>query len=179
MIIELERDKLIATGVEYRTASGDIEIVEANKEVILSAGAVGSPHLLLLSGIGPLKELEAAGVPCLLDSAHVGKHLQDHLMVPLFFPAPSVGLTLNEIAVSMGPAALRGQNGPLPADPADDTNLPPHLHAIKQEAERRLTEWETSGQGLVSSSLVDAVVFCSIGLGDTHSHDVEIFTFAR
>ena len=81
------------------------------------------PFLLLLSGIGPRTELETAGVSCLLDSPHVGKHLQDHLMVPLFFPAPALGVTLNKIALSMGPAALRGPGGPLPVDPADDTNL--------------------------------------------------------
>ena len=177
VILEFESDKLTATGVEYRTSTGDIEIARASKEIILSAGAIGSPHLLLLSGIGPRTELEAAGVPCLLDSPHVGKHLQDHLMVPLFFPAPALGVTLNEIALSMGPAALRGPGGPLPADPADDTNLPTDLQAMKQEAERRITEWETTGQGLAASSLVDAVAFYSTGLGDTHSHDVEIFTF--
>jgi choline dehydrogenase-like flavoprotein len=177
VILENQGGKALATGVEYRTSSGDIEIAEAGKEVILSAGAIGSPHLLLLSGVGPQRELEAAGVPCLVDSPHVGKHLQDHLMVPLFFPAPGVGLKLSEIALSMGPAALRSPAGPLPADPADDINLPPDLQAMKQEAERRITEWETTGNGLVASSLVDAVAFYSTGLGDTHSHDVEIFTF--
>jgi choline dehydrogenase len=177
VILEAQDGQLTATGVEYRTSSGDIEIVQAGKEVILSAGAIGSPHLLLLSGVGPRKELEGAGVPCLLDSPHVGKHLQDHLMVPLFFPAPGLGVTLNEIALSMGPAALRGPGGPLPPDPADDANLSPDLQAMKQEAERRITEWETAGQSLVSSSLVDAVAFYSTGLGSTHSHDVEIFTF--
>jgi choline dehydrogenase-like flavoprotein len=143
--------------VEYRTSSGDVEIAQAGKEVILSAGAIGSPHLLLLSGVGPQRELESAGVPCLVDSPHVGKHLQDHLMVPLFFPAPGVGLKLSEIALSMGPTALRSPAGPLPADPADDINLSSDLQAMKQEAERRITEWETTGNGLVASSLVDAV----------------------
>jgi len=177
VILEHQGGKVLATGVEYRTSSGDIEIAEAGKEVILSAGAIGSPHLLLLSGVGPQRELEAAGVPCLVDSPHVGKHLQDHLMVPLFFPAPGVGLKLSEIALSMGPTALRGPAGPLPADPADDINLSPDLQAMKHEAERRITEWETTGDGLVASSLVDAVAFYSTGLGDAHSHDVEIFTF--
>src|SRR5215472_2662679 len=50
--------RLTATGVHYRTASGDIETANAEKEVILSAGAIGSPHLMLLSGIGPRRELE-------------------------------------------------------------------------------------------------------------------------
>ena len=48
---------------------------------------------------------------------------------------------------------------------------------MKQEAERRFNEWQTTGRGLGSSSLADAVVFCSTGLGDLHSHDTEIMLF--
>lgn len=166
--------QLTAKGVEYRTASAAIETAYAGKEVILSAGAIGSPHLLLLSGIGPRQELEAVGVACQFDQPHVGKHLKDHLMVPLYFPAPGVGVTMNEVGLSMGPAALRAPGGPLPADPAADADLPDALQAIKQEAEQRLAEWETTGYGLASSSLADAVVFCSTGPGDPHSHDTEI-----
>jgi choline dehydrogenase-like flavoprotein len=173
VMFETEAGQLTAKGVAYRTATGDGAAL-AGKEVILSAGAIGSPHLLLLSGIGPRRELEAAGVACLLDQPHVGKHLKDHLMVPLFFPAPGLGLSMNEIGLSMGPAALRGPGGPLPADPAADKDLPAELLALKQEAERRLTEWETTGHGLASSSLADGVAFFSTGLGDTHSHDAEI-----
>jgi choline dehydrogenase-like flavoprotein len=178
VLFETGSGQLTATGVEYRTASGDFETANAGKEVILSAGAIGSPHLLLLSGIGPRKELEAAGVACLLDQPHVGKHLKDHLMVPLYFPAPGAGVSMNEIGLSMGAAALRGPGGPLPADPADDVNLPPDLQELKQEADRRLVEWQTTGQGMIASSLTDGVVFCSTGLGDTHSHDTEIIFFA-
>jgi choline dehydrogenase-like flavoprotein len=169
-----EAGQLTAKAVEYRATTGPTETVHAGKEVILSAGAIGSPQLLLLSGIGPRQQLEAVGVACLLDQPHVGKHLKDHLMVPLYFPAPELGVSMNELGLSMGPAALRGPGGPLPADPSDDANLPPELQAVKQEAEQRLAEWETTGHGLASSSLADAVVFCSTGLGDPHSHDTEI-----
>src|SRR5207244_39689 len=131
----------------------------------------------LLSGIGPQRELEAVGVPCLLDQPHIGKHLKDHLHIPLYFPAPGLAVTMNEVALSMGPTALRGPGGPLPADPADDVGLSAELQAVKQEAERRLTEWETTGQGLISSSMYDAVVFYSTGLGDQHSHDAQISCF--
>ncbi len=170
--------QLTAKGVEYRAASGETETANASKEVILSAGAIGSPHLLLLSGIGPRRELEAAGVTCLLDQPHVGKHLKDHLMLPLYFPAPGAGLSMNEIGRSMGSAALRGPGGPLPTDPAADANLPAELQAMKQEADRRLAEWETTGRGVIGSSLTDACVFCSTGLGDPHSHDMEIIFMA-
>ena len=162
----------------HRTTSGETRTANAGKEVILSAGAIGSPHLLLLSGIGPRRELEAAGVACLLDQPHVGKHLKDHLMVPLHFPAPGAGVSMNEIGLSMGSAALRGPGGPLPADPADDVALTAELQAMKREADRRLAEWETTGRGVIGSSLTDACVFCSTGLGDPHSHDTEIIFFA-
>ena len=103
VILEGEAGQLTATGVEYRTGTGEILIAHAGKEVILSAGAIGSPHLLLLSGIGPRPELEGVGVRCLLDQPHVGKHLKDHLEVPLFFPAPGAGVSMNEVALSVGP----------------------------------------------------------------------------
>ena len=163
-----------AAGVEYRDANGQITSLFATKEVILSAGAVGSPHLLLLSGIGPRHELEAVGILCVVDSPHVGKHLKDHIQVPLFFPAPGVGVSMSEVGLSMGPAALRQPAGPLPADPNDDETLPPELQALKQEAERRLREWATSGRGLASSSLYEAAAWFSTGLGDQHSHDGQI-----
>jgi len=172
-----EPGRRAATGVEYRTPSGDTRVVHAEKEVILSAGAIGSPQLLLLSGIGPREELETLGVACLVDSNHVGKHLKDHLMCSLIYPAPDVGVAMSEVGLAMGADALRAPAGPLPADPADDANLSPDLLALKGEAERRLTEWQTTGRGLAAASLVDAVVFCSTGLGDLHSHDLEIMCF--
>jgi choline dehydrogenase len=166
-----------AAGVEYRNAAGEIRAVRAAKEVILSAGAIGSPQLLLLSGIGPRQDLDAVGIPCLVDAPHVGKHLKDHLLCSLVYPAPGIGISASEIGAAMGPDALRGPGGPLPADPADDATLSPAAQALKEEAERRLTEWQASGRGLAASSLVDAVVFCSTGLGDLHSHDLEIMCF--
>src|SRR6185295_9811984 len=72
-----EPGQLTANGVEYRSASGELKVALANKEVILSAGSVGSPQLLMLSGVGPKDELERVGIPCQEDSAHVGKHLKD------------------------------------------------------------------------------------------------------
>lgn len=176
MLLDTAGGRTVATGVEYRTTAGEAVTLRAAKEVVVCAGAIGSPHLLMLSGIGPRQELEAAGVACLVD-APVGKHLQDHLMCPLMYPAPGIGVTMNDIAVSMGPGALRAPAGPLPADPADDANLSPQLQALKQKAEARLADWQATGRGLGASSLADAVVFCSTGLGDPNRHDTEIICF--
>lgn len=69
-----------ATGVAYKQA-GKAYTVMAHKEVILSAGAIASPQLLQVSGIGPKSVLEAAGVPVLHELPGVGENLQDHLEV--------------------------------------------------------------------------------------------------
>ncbi len=100
---------LRATGVEYRFATGDPQVATADKEVILSAGAIGSPHLLMLSGVGPRKELEQAGVQCRLDSPHVGKHLKDHLQIPLFFLDSAAGVTMADVANSFDEWEKTGQ----------------------------------------------------------------------
>jgi choline dehydrogenase-like flavoprotein len=174
VLLEGPPGQIEAKGIEYRKANGEISVAFASKEVILSAGAVGSPHLLLLSGIGPRGELKTAGVSCVVDSPHVGKHLKDHIQVPLFFAAPGVGVSMVEVGLSMGPAALRHPAGPLPANPEDDEDMPAELQALKREAERRLAEWQTTGCGLVASSLYEACAWFSTGLGDHHSHDAQI-----
>jgi choline dehydrogenase-like flavoprotein len=178
VVLDRLRDRRVATGVDYRNANGEARTAIATKEVVLSGGAIGSPHLLLLSGIGPRAELDAAGVVCHVDSPHVGKHLKDHLQVALVFSAPGIGVSMNELAVSFGPTALRAPTGPLPADPKDDAKLPAELLALKQEAERRFTEWAVTGSGLISSSLYDASAWFSTGLGDHHTHDAQIGLFA-
>lgn len=65
------------TGVEF-VRNGRKEYVRVRREVILSSGAIGSPQLLMLSGIGPKEHLEDFGIPVLSD-LRVGDHLQDHV----------------------------------------------------------------------------------------------------
>ena len=69
-----------ATGVEYVHHGSTIK-ANADSGVIIAAGAVGSPTLLLRSGIGAVSELEAVGVKPIHDLAGVGKNLQDHIDV--------------------------------------------------------------------------------------------------
>ena len=177
VVLEDGPDGLRATGVQYRGVDGDTVVLDAAKEVILSAGAVGSPQILMLSGIGPRAELEAVGVPCRLDAPDVGKHLRDHLQLGFMFPAPGAGVSMLQMGISSGPDALRAPAGPLPAAPADDDAMPDELKALKAEAERRLMEWATTGRGLVASSLYEASAWYSTGLGDHHTHDVQIAVF--
>ncbi|MFA6241459.1 MAG: GMC oxidoreductase, partial [Candidatus Hydrogenedentales bacterium] len=71
-----------ALGVAYAHDGGEHE-ARADREVILAAGAIHSPQLLLVSGIGPAGELQRAGVECIHELPGVGKNLQDHLCVPI------------------------------------------------------------------------------------------------
>jgi choline dehydrogenase-like flavoprotein len=178
IVLEGEAGALRATGVEYQADDGSRQIVAAGREVIVSAGAVGSPHLLMLSGVGPREQLESLDVPCLLDAPEVGQHLKDHLQLGLFVAAPGLGVSMAAMGVAMGPDALRAPAGPLPADPADDAALPAELAGLKAEAERQVGEWFTTGHGLVSSSLYDASAWFSTGLGDPHTHDAQVALFA-
>jgi choline dehydrogenase-like flavoprotein len=75
-----------AIGVELVSASGR-ELVRASREVILSAGVIGSPQILMLSGVGPAAHLRAHGLPVHADLP-VGDNLHDHLFVPMTFLAP-------------------------------------------------------------------------------------------
>ena len=67
-----------ATGISYKTTNGAIIKVDALKEVILSAGAVGSPQLLMLSGVGPASHLKDHGITIIADMPGVGQNLNDH-----------------------------------------------------------------------------------------------------
>ena len=72
-----------ATGVEVES-SGERFVVEGN-EVILSAGPVCSPHILMLSGVGPADQIQAQGIPVVHELPGVGQNLRDHPFVPVTF----------------------------------------------------------------------------------------------
>jgi choline dehydrogenase len=76
-----------ATGVTY-LHRGEAVTARANGEVILSGGAVNSPQLLMLSGIGPADHLIESGISVLVDSPGVGANLSDHPMLPVVWSTP-------------------------------------------------------------------------------------------
>jgi choline dehydrogenase len=78
-----------AAGVTVRQA-GKNETIRAEAEVILAAGAIGSPQLLMLSGIGPADELREHGIFVIEDNRAVGANLTDHPMVPLIWSTPKL-----------------------------------------------------------------------------------------
>ncbi|XP_065908660.1 alcohol dehydrogenase [acceptor]-like [Dysidea avara] len=78
-----------AVGVSYIQEPNNVEgSVRAKREVILSAGSIGSPHILMLSGIGPSSHLKEAGIETKIDLP-VGKNLHDHILVYVAFAVTS------------------------------------------------------------------------------------------
>ncbi len=74
----LELEGTRATGVRVRTKDGEEILVEAGREVLLCAGAIDTPRLLMHSGIGPKADLDALGIPPVHDLPGVGENLLDH-----------------------------------------------------------------------------------------------------
>jgi choline dehydrogenase len=86
-----------AVGVEYEQG-GEVKVARARAEVILAAGAVESPKLLELSGIGQAALLQAHGIPVLHDLAAVGENLQDHYMIGAQWAVKPQYQTVNQLA---------------------------------------------------------------------------------
>jgi choline dehydrogenase len=96
-------------GVQYRQAD-QVSEAEARREVLLCAGAIQSPQILMLSGIGPAAELARLGIPVIHDSPEVGRNLQDHLLAPVAVQcrqplglAPGLGALLRWMLFRSGP----------------------------------------------------------------------------
>jgi choline dehydrogenase len=96
---EIVFDGARATGVKYVRGGkgGAIQVVRARREVIVSAGAVNTPKLLQLSGIGPAGLLAKLGIPVLRDMPGVGGHLKDHFSIRVVARVSGV-TTINELA---------------------------------------------------------------------------------
>jgi choline dehydrogenase len=111
-----------ATGVEYvQGAASTAKTASAAKEVLLCAGAVQSPHILQLSGIGAPEELTKAGIPVVHALPGVGENLQDHLDVTLSWTCPKpvtlysmtkgikrLFIGLNYMLTGKGPGTMNG-----------------------------------------------------------------------
>jgi choline dehydrogenase-like flavoprotein len=111
-----------ATGVRWQQA-GQARSARCRGEVILAAGAIGSPHLMMLSGIGPAAQLGKFGIPVLLDKPGVGSNLHDHLQLRMIFKVSGVK-TLNETyrkfanRLSMGINYALRRRGPMTMAPS-------------------------------------------------------------
>jgi choline dehydrogenase len=93
-----------AVGVRF-VRGGEEATIRAEGEIVLAAGAIGSPQILQLSGIGPGGLLSRLGIPVLAELAQVGENLQDHLQLRLIYKIENA-LTLNQRAGSLFGKAL-------------------------------------------------------------------------
>jgi choline dehydrogenase len=111
-----------AVGVAWRQ-NGIARSARARGEVILAAGSIGSPQILLLSGIGPAAPLQEFDIPVVLERPGVGENLQDHLQLRLIFKV-SGARTLNEVyhspfgRIAMGLDYALRRRGPLTMAPS-------------------------------------------------------------
>ncbi|HYD08437.1 MAG TPA: GMC family oxidoreductase N-terminal domain-containing protein [Reyranella sp.] len=111
-----------AVGVQFRQ-NGQLMTARTRGEVILSAGAVGSPQILQLSGVGPADWLSELSIPVVLDRPGVGRNLQDHLQQRAIYKVQGTR-TLNTTYHSLVRRALMGaeyalfQKGPLTMAPS-------------------------------------------------------------
>lgn len=94
-----------ATGVRARIGTREVEIAAA-REVILAAGALQSPQLLLLSGIGPAAALRSHGIPVRHELAGVGENLQDHLQIRLMYRLSKPITTNDDLRTLFGKARI-------------------------------------------------------------------------
>jgi len=111
-----------ALGIEL-LRGGEEAFAAARMETILAAGAIGSPQILQLSGIGPAAALQSLGIPVAHELAGVGENLQDHLQLRMVFKVKNA-VTLNQRANSVWGKAMMGleyalfRTGPLTMPPS-------------------------------------------------------------
>ena len=119
---ELEFTGKRAIGVRWRQ-NGVARKARCRGEVILAAGSIGSPHLLMLSGVGPAAPLKKFGIPVVLDKPGVGANLHDHLQLRMIYKVSGIK-TLNETyaklagRLAMGADYLLRRRGPMTMAPS-------------------------------------------------------------
>lgn len=96
-VLGLHLENGAASGVRYRTDNGESGVATAKEEVILCAGALATPKLLMLSGIGPATELAALDIPVVRDLPGVGENFQDHITASVY-------------GITERPISLKGQD---------------------------------------------------------------------
>ncbi len=105
-------DKERATGLEY-VHNGETKQASVNREVILSGGAINSPQLLMLSGIGPADHLKALGIDVMVNLPGVGQNLQDHPAVMVAYECTQPVSLINYALEESLQQFATSQEGPL------------------------------------------------------------------
>ena len=135
-----------ATGVEY-THDSTTKTVTARKEVITAAGALQSPKILELSGIGSIDILKSHGIPAVIENPNVGENLQDHLISGMSFEVVDEVETVDDLG-RRKPEALQAamdeymtkQSGPFSRAPVFSTSFMPVVELQSEEGRKEINE---------------------------------------
>ncbi|KXP08755.1 GMC family oxidoreductase [Tsukamurella pseudospumae] len=186
LVTRIVLDGARADAVEY-VVDGELRTARASAEIVLSAGAIGSPKILQLSGIGDRADLSAVGLDTLVDLPGVGKNLHDHLLVGnLYATAEELVPGRNNLLEAQLFAHLQQTDDaapdlqplflhlPYPTDggdaPAEGYTIAPGLVAPRSRGALRLASSDPAAAPLVDpniladdydvEALVDAVILC-------------------
>ncbi len=107
MVSKVVFDGKTAVGVEYESKDGEYHRIRATREVVLSGGAVSSPQILQLSGVGNASRLQELGIPVVHDLPGVGEHLIDHYQVRSAYKV-NIHCTMNDINAKLHLQAIEG-----------------------------------------------------------------------
>ncbi|THU97989.1 hypothetical protein K435DRAFT_796077 [Dendrothele bispora CBS 962.96] len=161
---------LKATGVQYALSStSPKQTINVNKEVILSAGTIGSAQILMVSGVGPESVLQDAGVDVKVDLPGVGQRLQDHLVTSLAYSTTSSVTTAGSIHTSQStqsqsPESMSFINSataylPLSSLFQSGSSLQSVISSAQSSMQSQLQAYKTSGyKGTGSGDQVDDTV---------------------
>lgn len=124
LVLRITTEDGRATGVAYRIGDGPAQWAGARSEVLLCAGAIHSPQLLMLSGMGPAAHLREQGIAVVADLPGVGANLQDHCCVPMSWRLRQGVSGMNSRFQGLGLAAsvlryLLTRRGPMTSPPAE------------------------------------------------------------
>ncbi|KAI0684709.1 4-nitrobenzyl alcohol dehydrogenase-like protein [Cytidiella melzeri] len=141
---------LIATSVEFEHG-GKVYEVNAKQEIIVSAGTLGSPHILNLSGIGRRDVLEKAGIPLKLELPGVGENVQEHIMSQLSYDPSKPGRRYSTLCMAVNYLWSRGTIHSTSSDPKKMPEIDPHYFerdmveelnpGPEVESDEQLTKW--------------------------------------
>ena len=88
-----------AMGIELAGDNGQLTVVKAEREILVSTGAINSPHLLMLSGVGPADQLKKFGIKVVHDSPQIGQNLQDHISASVGYRRKKPGPFLSKTRI--------------------------------------------------------------------------------
>ena len=184
-----------AIGIEFWQGN-ELKYAQARGEILLAAGAIGSPQLLQLSGIGPAPLLAQHGIPVQHELPGVGENMQDHWQIRASFKVKNT-ITMNEWVqnplrrYSMGAYYLLTKRGPMGtqppqlcaftrSDPSQDTpNLQYHVSAATSERfGGPLHSWPGFACG-IAVVRPQSIGYCHIKSADPHVHPAILHNFLQ